>query len=103
VYDVESGRELRRWGDDRPAWGAFALSPDGQTVASGGEDGLIHLWSVAGGKEPLASWQAHDGTVTTLCYSKDGATLFSGGQDCTLKLWDLPYIRKELAALGLDW
>jgi hypothetical protein len=38
-----------------------------------------------------------------LPFHPDHILLVSGSATDTLMLWDLPYIRKELAALGLDW
>jgi WD40 repeat protein len=81
---------------------AVAVSPDGQTLASGGADRMIRLCALPTG-QPLARWEAHDADVTALAFRPDGRTLVSGAADGMLKLWDLPSIRRELAALGLDW
>jgi WD40 repeat protein len=102
LYELPAGREVQSWKTEPESWGAAAVGPGGKLVASGGEDRMIHVWDVQSGRE-LASWPAHDGAVTALAFSKDGATLYSGSSDGVLKLWNLPYIRKELAALGLDW
>jgi WD40 repeat protein len=102
LFELPAGREVRSWNLGQGTWLCSALSPDNQWVAAGGEDRLIHLLEVATGQE-LARWQGHAAPVTVLSFSRDGRTLVSGGQDGMLKLWDLPYIRKELAGLGLNW
>jgi WD40 repeat protein len=102
LFEVETGLELRKGPVDKTAWQVTALGPTaGHIIASAGDDGTIHLWDGASGRE-LAHWQAHDSRVTALAFNPEGSLLVSGG-DGTVKLWDLPYIRKELATLGLDW
>jgi WD40 repeat protein len=102
LFDMQTGEEMCTWKADPGAWASWAVSPDGGYVASGGADQLIRLWEIPTGRE-LAHWRAHEAGVTALAFSPDGRTLVSGSTDGTLNLWDLLYIRKELAALGLDW
>jgi len=102
AIDVDSGTIRQTWHEPLATASALALSPDGRTLASAGEDQMIHLWDSATGLE-LARWTAHTSSVTALAFHPDGNLLVSGSADGTLKLWDLPYIRKELAAIGLDW
>jgi WD40 repeat protein len=102
VIDVDSGTIRQTWHEPQATASALALSPDGRTLASAGEDRMIHLWDSATGLE-LARWTAHTSSVTALAFHPDGNLLVSGSADGTLKLWDLPYIRKELTAIGLDW
>ena len=93
---------LDRWKVHHGSVLSLAISPDGRLLASGSNDRSIRLWEVSSGRE-LARWQSHESSVTALAFGSDGMLLISGGADGTLKLWNLPLIRKELAALGLDW
>jgi WD40 repeat protein len=101
IFESE-GSQIHEWPAPAREWNAFTLEPNGQSVITGGEDRMIHVRDMYSGKE-LARWQGHEAPISVLTFSPDGKYLVSGARDGTIKLWDLPYIRKELAALGLDW
>jgi WD40 repeat protein len=63
-----------------------ALSPDGQTLVSGGWDGLVHVWNVATGKEERRF--QHECGIHALALSPDGKTLATAGTSSAIQLWD---------------
>lgn len=71
---------------------ALAISPDGNLLVAGGDDGVIRFWDPQAG-QLLQSWTGHEGSIETLAISPDGTFLVSGGADKTVRVWDL-------AALG---
>jgi WD40 repeat protein len=73
---------------------SLAVSPDGKTLATGDDTGVVRLWEVATGK-PRGVLKGHQGAVVALAFSADGMRLASGSKDTTALLWDLPS-----AALG---
>ena len=67
----------------------FAFSADGEMLATGGEDGLIHVWNLTVSKKVQHRFtvKGHKYNIRTLAFSPDGKMLASGGQGGTLCLW----------------
>ncbi len=66
---------------------SVAFSPDGETLASGGGDNVIHLWNIGTGKREM-TLVGHTHWVFSLAFSPDGKTLASGSVDSDIRLWD---------------
>lgn len=73
--------------DTAPVW-SVVLSPDGQTMISGGANQTIKIWNIETGKI-LKTLSGHEDVVRRLVLTPDGKTLISGSGDRTIKLWDL--------------
>src|SRR5262249_47883723 len=87
VGDVE-GRGLHACEGDAKRASRCAFSPDGRTLATAGETGVVHLWELATGKR-RRSFTGHEGRVNVLLFSPDGRRLASGGADHTVLVWAL--------------
>jgi WD40 repeat protein/serine/threonine protein kinase len=78
--------EWRTLGGRRDGVYCVAFSPDGNRLASGGQDGSIIIWDPLRGNEQVG-WSAHADRVTDLDYSPDGTLLASASLDRTVKVW----------------
>lgn len=67
---------------------AVAISPYGQIVASGSEDGKIRLWDL-NTKEVRRTLPGHPGVVRSIAFSQDGKKLVTGGMDGSARVWDV--------------
>jgi ribosomal RNA-processing protein 9 len=67
---------------------ALAVSTDGQFLASGGRDKVIHIWSVADDKL-LTSFRQHKDAITGLAFRKGHNQLYSASMDRSVKVWNV--------------
>jgi WD40 repeat protein len=79
---------------------SIALSPDGQTLVSGGADSTIKIWHV-GAKDLIDILHKHNGIVRCVAFTPDGRMLATGGDDRKILFWDL-MLRQVSMTLSLD-
>ncbi|MYB94579.1 WD40 repeat domain-containing protein [Candidatus Poribacteria bacterium] len=67
----------------------MAFSVDGRMLATGGEDGLVHVWTLIESEKIRHRFtvKGHKHNIRTLAFSPDGKMLASGGKGGTLCLW----------------
>lgn len=78
---------------------AIAISPDGNTLASGGDDKNIKLWDL-NTKKFLTSLLGHSQPVTSVAFSPNGQILATASDDKTIKLWHIETLEEICTLLG---
>ncbi|HZR20420.1 MAG TPA: serine/threonine-protein kinase [Verrucomicrobiae bacterium] len=113
---TSTGAEYRFWrtGDWRPAYaiartvngdlpGPMAFSRDGKVLALASTTRDVHLISVDTGKVLAELQPAPDNEIIALAFNHDESELALTRVSAPPQIWHLARIRKELAALGLNW
>ena len=83
---ANTGQERHRLeGHQGRVW-SVVFSPNGQQIATRGEDGTARLWDTNG--KQLATLKGEQGSVDSVVFSPDGQQIATSGYDGTLRLWD---------------
>ncbi len=87
LWDVETGKEVRRFRGHIGAIYTLDFAPDGKRLLSGGRDKTIRLWEVKSGRE-IRKFEGHTDWVRSIRFARDGKRFLSCGRDGILRLWD---------------
>jgi len=87
---VEISREKNRINAHQGDVWSVAISTDGQTIVSGGDDGTVKMWNRLG-QQIAEPFKGHQGFVSSVAISTDGQTILSGGDDGTVRMWDIKF------------
>ncbi len=87
LWDLTTGKSLRRFEGHTAPVTAVAFSPDGKTALSGSSDKSLILWGLASGAE-IQQFEGHTSAVNSVALSADGKTALSGSADASLILWE---------------
>lgn len=103
VWDVESGKIVKRFKGHTGTVYGIAVSPDGRRVLSGGRDMTARLWDIETGEE-IFRLPSHNSWVRSVAISPDGRYGLTGSFDRYMRLWDLETGRKlQELKTGTNW
>ena len=88
LWDVATGKEVRRFLGHTASLMGVAFTPDGRQVLSASYDSTLRLWDVQTGRQ-LRVFQGHAAAIMSMALSADGRLAISGGSDKTVRLWDV--------------
>lgn len=89
LWDLKTGRELRRFSGHTDAITSAVFSPNGEYILSASADKSLMLWQTASGALVRAFDTRHTDAVLSVQFGADGKTAVSGGADRSVILWDV--------------
>jgi WD40 repeat protein len=92
IWDAATGQRKFIYRNHVHPLHAVAWSPDGQYIASAGEDRAIQVWQVPTKdiftRKALLITHHSSNTILTVAWSPDGKYVASGGVDQTIEIWE---------------
>ncbi|KAG8711011.1 hypothetical protein FRC11_003849 [Ceratobasidium sp. 423] len=78
---------LAIWTTESGVW-SMAISPDGDRIAAGSENGDIHVYDIHTGAIISGPFTGHTSPVLSVAFSRDGMQIVSCSSDKTIIIWD---------------
>ena len=87
LWDVQSGRQIRKFKSDNEKIHCLSCSSDGRFVLTGNSDDTARLWEASSGRE-IHQFGGHSSAVTSAAFSSDGARVLTCDLFGQIRLWD---------------
>lgn len=87
IWEVGTGRELRRLQGHTEAIKSTEFSPDGRSILTASTDKTVRIWEVATGQE-LHRLQVHENAVVSAAFSPDGRSVITASYN-TARIWEI--------------
>lgn len=85
--------------EGHPTVSAIAISADGQTLVSGGQDKALKVWNLQTG-ELRRTLQSDSGAIQSVAIAPDGRTVVTGSGDRRVRIWDITSDRRPKMLKG---
>jgi len=104
VWDLATGKTLLTIPYGALYVHAVAFSPDGESIATGGNDkkGFVKIWNAKTGAL-IQTLVGHQDDVLSVAFSRDGKHLLTASYDKTARLWDIATGKELQRYLGHNW
>lgn len=80
--------EISRFDRHGGAVRCLAISKDGQSVASIGEDRIVRIWDLSTARQ-THEWSAGSARATSIAFRPDGKRLVTGSDDHVVRIWNV--------------
>ncbi len=86
IWDLVTGKVVRRLKDHSDAVYGLAFSPDGKTLASCAADRTVKLWDWATGRRTVTLSES-TGELYAVAFTPDGSHVLAAGVDRSIRMW----------------